>query len=134
MNNLTMETKWNDYHGDVLYLLNKLAGTFTVILEGDGSNLTDEDVAAGYVDYWTYDMYDSNKGTMIDGGMNMVEEVIKETNPTIGEIIELHGWSPEEFTIMTPGMGYELNELFERIMEIQLQIRGGVAAALKGFE
>lgn len=58
------------------------------IAEGDGSNLTDEDIEQGYVDYIYYDQHSIEAGMpVIDGGMIMREKLVREEFGAISDCI-----------------------------------------------
>ena len=59
------------------------------ISEGDGCNLTDEDIKAGYEDYLYYDVYNIQELSDVeDGGMVLLEKYVSEEFDNISEIIE----------------------------------------------
>lgn len=59
------------------------------ISEGDGCNLTDEDIKAGYEDYLYYDVYNIQELSDVeDGGMVLLEKYVSEEFNNISEIIE----------------------------------------------
>ena len=59
------------------------------ISEGDGCNLTDEDIKAGYEDYLYYDVYNIQELSDVeDGGMVLLEKSIPEEFNNLSEIIE----------------------------------------------
>lgn len=59
------------------------------ISEGDGCNLTDEDIKAGYEDYLYYDVYDIQELSEVeDGGEVLLEKYVSEEFNNISEIIE----------------------------------------------
>lgn len=61
------------------------SGTLYHITEGTGDNLSDEDVADGYVDYIYYETYDGG-GNQVDGGMWLLERPYRELS--IEEILD----------------------------------------------
>ena len=80
---INLDTKWNEYPSDKLYLWN--GETIFRIAEGDGTNLWDEDVENGYVDYWMTDYYDFEDG---NGGQWMETKLISDIDYTIQGVIE----------------------------------------------
>ena len=59
------------------------------IAEGDGCNLTDEDIKDGCVDYLYYDIFDAqNFQDVEDGGMVLLKKPVKDEFNSIGEVIE----------------------------------------------
>ena len=78
-----LNTKWNDYPSDVLYLWN--GETIFRIAEGNGTNLLDDDIENGYVDYWMTDYYDFKEGK---GGQWMETELISDIDYTIQGVID----------------------------------------------
>lgn len=64
------------------------------ISEGDGMNLLDEDIQAGFVDYIYYDQYDlDDQFTQVDGGQVMLEkpfrELFKSAEESIPRVMDL---------------------------------------------
>lgn len=58
------------------------------IAEGSGDNLTDEDEAAGYVDYIYYEQYSREPGfPEVDGGMIMLTELFQDKYKNTKECI-----------------------------------------------
>lgn len=58
------------------------------IAEGSGDNLTDEDDAAGYVDYIYYEQYSREPGfPEVDGGMIMLTELFQDKYKNTKECI-----------------------------------------------
>jgi len=80
---IDLNTKWNDYPSDVLYLWND--ETIFRIAEGSGTNLLDDDIENGYVDYWMTDYYDFEDG---NGGQWMETKLIRDIDYTIQGVIE----------------------------------------------
>lgn len=59
------------------------------ISEGDGCNLTEEDIKAGYEDYLYYDVYDIQELSYVeDGGMVLLKKPILKEFRTLSDIIE----------------------------------------------
>ena len=59
------------------------------ISEGDGFNLTTEDIDEGYVDYLYYDVFDAQDLQNVeDGGLVLTEKPIKDEFNSIGEVLE----------------------------------------------
>ena len=59
------------------------------ISEGNGCNLTNEDIDDGYVDYLYYDIFDAQDFQDVeDGGMVLLKKPIKEEFNSIGEVLE----------------------------------------------
>lgn len=58
------------------------------ISEGSGDNLTDDDIAQGYVDYIYYESYSREPGfPEVDGGMIMLTEPFQEKFKSTSEVI-----------------------------------------------
>lgn len=58
------------------------------ISEGDGCNLSKDDIANGYVDYLYYDIYDPQYiEDVMDGGMALCEKPIPEEFSDISEVV-----------------------------------------------
>ena len=56
--------------------------------EGSGDNLTDDDIAQGYVDYIYYEVYNVQQDfPEIDGGMIMLKELFQEKFKSTKEAI-----------------------------------------------
>jgi hypothetical protein len=67
------------------------------ISEGNGCNLTTEDIDEGYVDYIYYDVFDAQDFQDVeDGGMVLTEKPIKEEFVSVKEAVErvlaMAGW------------------------------------------
>lgn len=104
----------------VIYYKDK--GELISISEGDGSNLSSEDEANGFVDYLYYDVYDiQNLGESIDGGMILLKKPIKDefmcANDVIARVLNMHYgidkmaatfWIPHDVDILSG-----LNEWYE---------------------
>lgn len=78
-----------------LVIYYKEKGELISISEGDGSNLSSEDEANGYVDYLYYDVYDiQDIGEPIDGGMVLLKKPIKEkfncANEVVNRVLNMH--------------------------------------------
>ena len=59
------------------------------ISEGDGCNLTNEDIDEGYVDYLYYDIFDAQDFQDVeDGGMVLLKKPIKEEFNSVGEVLQ----------------------------------------------
>lgn len=87
-----MDMHWNEYVEkykiDGIFCYDPKKGILVTIYEGTGSNLSEEDEAAGYKDYWNIDVGMLSTG-FDDGGMVCVKYVIRERNPYIEDILEL---------------------------------------------
>ena len=71
------------------YFYDKANNLFTLICEGDGSNLDADDEEDGYVDYWYSVTYDPEQGE-VDGGQLLVKELIQDNlDVTVKEVIGL---------------------------------------------
>jgi hypothetical protein len=58
------------------------------IAEGSGDNLTDEDIARGYVDYIYYEQYSREQGfPELDGGLILLTELFQEKYKNTAEAI-----------------------------------------------
>lgn len=69
-------------------------GQIMHISEGDGTNLLDEDIREGYVDYIDYSQYDLSGGIQeADGGMMLSAEYVRERYAqladSIGDVLEM---------------------------------------------
>lgn len=78
-----------------LVIYYKEKGELISISEGDGSNLSSEDEANGFVDYLYYDVYGiQNLGEVIDGGMILLKKPIKEefvcVKSVIARVLNMH--------------------------------------------
>ena len=106
-----LNTKWNDYPSDVLYLWN--GKTIFRIAEGNGSNLSDEDIDEGYKDYWITDYYNFGVG---NGGQWMETELISDIDYTVQGIINLMKecdlWD-SNWKIIDEEIGEQLMDYFE---------------------
>ena len=65
------------------------------ISEGSGDNLTDDDIACGYVDYIYYECYSREQNfPEVDGGMIMLTELFQEkfksTAEAIPAVLDMH--------------------------------------------
>ncbi len=90
---LMQNVKWNDLVSKELYLLNKKTNTVYYVTEGDGSNLSPEDEANGYQDYWMSEIYDLTvEGDRwqkeMDGGQWLETESIRKIGYTVEGVIE----------------------------------------------
>jgi len=87
-----MNMRWNQYVEkykiDGIFCYDPKKGILVTIYEGTGSNLSEEDEAAGCKDYWNVDVGMFGVG-FDDGGMICVKDVIRERNPYIAEILDL---------------------------------------------
>lgn len=64
---------------NTMYIFVPDAQQIVQISEGSGDNLTDEDIAEGYVDYIYYEQYELEPGVPeIDGGMVMLTQLFQE--------------------------------------------------------
>ena len=64
---------------NTMYIFVPDAQQIVKISEGSGDNLTDEDIAEGYVDYIYYEQYELEPGVPeIDGGMVMLTQLFQE--------------------------------------------------------
>jgi hypothetical protein len=122
-----LSMKWNDYckafNTDTLYVSNDGRTGLATISEGTGDNLLKEDEAEGYVDYWYMESYGDNEG---DGGMYMTKELIRETDPTIGQILEeLAEYEPslvpDGWCLLDPAEGDELEEIFYDVEMMKME-------------
>lgn len=82
----------HDFEDVFLYVLEE--GQIIHISEGDGTNLLDEDIEEGYVDYIDYSQYDLSGGIQeADGGMMLSEESVRERYAQladcIGDVLEM---------------------------------------------
>lgn len=80
--------KWNETNGE-LYFINPEKTRMYLIEEGSGDNLLDEDIAAGYVDYWLTSTYDLEKKEIIwEQAQWMETKPIFTIDYTIPELID----------------------------------------------
>ena len=79
----SLDIKWNDYPSDVLYLWN--GETLYRIAEGTGDNLSEEDIANGYVDYWNTEYYSLDT---CDGGMWLETQMISDIDYTLKGVMD----------------------------------------------
>lgn len=86
-----MNQRWLKYieqnETEGLFFYNPEEKIFMTLYEGNGDNLLSFDKEEGYVDYWETDVY-SEEG-YIDGVRIMCKALIRESNQTIGEIIDM---------------------------------------------
>ena len=86
-----MKLRWNDYcakfHTHNLFFTNTNKDIIIDISEGNGDNLSEEDIAAGYCDYWYTSIVD--KTGEFGGPIVLTKSLIKNDNQTIEEIISL---------------------------------------------
>lgn len=121
-----MNQRWLDYikqnNIDGLFFYNPDAQIFMTVYEGTGDNLLPEDEEEGYVDYWMVDVFSKNGNE--DGAQIMCTTVIRETNPTVGEIIDMIeesemvmsiGSLPLRDYIVRPEYGERLEGAYNRI-------------------
>ena len=103
--------RWNDYPSDTLYLWN--GKTLFVIAEGTGDNLWQEDIDAGYNDYWMTESYGEDGG---DGGQWLEKTLIHDINYTIqgvmDRMMECDLWD-DSWVILDPEYGEELRRELE---------------------
>lgn len=117
---------WLDYirenNIDGIFLYNPEEKTLMTIYEGTGENLFPEDEENGYVDYWMVDVFSKNGNE--DGAQIMCETLIRESNQTIGEIVDIveesemvmHiGSLPLRDYIVRPEYGNQLEGAYNRI-------------------
>ena len=83
-----------------ILIWNKNVG-FIKINEGDGSNLFNEDIREGYVDYIMFDFieYDGYDFEEVDGGQVMLRELYQEKFEDETEVVQYLidcGWIPDE--------------------------------------
>jgi len=122
---MDLNQRWLDYikenNIDGIFLYNPEETTLMTIYEGTGENLFPEDEENGYVDYWMVDVF-STKGNE-DGAQIMCTAIIRETNPTIGEIIDMVeesemvmsiGSLPLQDYIIRPEYGTRLEDAYKR--------------------
>lgn len=79
---------------DDVFLYVQEEGQIIHISEGDGTNLLDEDIREGYVDYIDYSQYDLSGGIQeADGGMMLSAEYVRERYAqladSIGDVLEM---------------------------------------------
>ncbi len=71
-----------------VYFLRPDGKMLYVVEEGSGDNLWEEDIEAGYVDYFNSYLYDIEKKIELDGGMWLEKQLIVDRQYTIEELIE----------------------------------------------
>ncbi len=128
---MTWEDYCEEYDAEALYFTNKKKDMLLVVTEGTGDNLSREDLADGYVDYWNVEGYGK-----AEGGFVLLKAPICETNPTIFEIVKTINEQmgpemiPKDRVFMDPEKGEELLEKFEAKEEEKiLSVRGNVVKA-----
>ena len=114
---IDLESKWNDYPSDILYLWSENEKTIFIIFEGDGENLFSKDIAEGYKDYWMTD-YITSDG-YCDGGQWMETELIGDLDYTIQGVLdrmmECDLWE-DDWEILDNESGEQLwNQFYEQI-------------------
>lgn len=73
---------------DDVFLYVPGAGQIVHISEGAGTNLTDEDIRDGYVDYLDYSQYDLSDGIQeADGGMMLSGEYVRKRYTQLADSI-----------------------------------------------
>lgn len=121
--NIDLNMKWNDYSSDTLYLWD--GETIFMIAEGTGDNLWDEDVNAGYLDYWMTESYNFNEDSC-DGGQWMETKLIRDMDYTIQGVIdrlmECDLWD-SDWEILDEDTGNELVSLYEDYYHHRNQMR-----------
>lgn len=121
---LAMENvkKWNETDGS-LYFINPEKTRMYLIEEGNGDNLLDEDIAAGYVDYWLTSTYDLEKKEIVEEqAMWMETETIFAIDYSIpGLIARLKECDApadlEDWEIIPTEKGDEIRDALESIDE-----------------
>lgn len=121
--NVDLNMKWNDYSSDTLYLWD--GETIFMISEGTGDNLWDEDVDAGYLDYWMTESYSFNEDTC-DGGQWMETKLIRDMDYTIQGVIdrlmECDLWD-SNWEILDDDTGYDLFSAYENYYQHRNEMR-----------
>lgn len=121
--NVDLNMKWNDYSSDTLYLWD--GETIFRIAEGTGDNLLDEDVDAGYLDYWMTESYSFNEDAC-DGGQWMETQLIRDIDYTIQGVIdrlmECDLWD-SNWEILDDDTGNELFHFYEEYYIHKREIR-----------
>lgn len=118
---INLDTKWNDYPSNVLYLWD--GETIFRIAEGNGTNLLDDDIENGYVDYWITDYYNLKNG---NGGQWMETKLISDIDYTIQGVIdrikECDLWD-SDWKIISEDVGDTLINAFENLFIYRQQAR-----------
>ena len=118
---MDLNTKWNDYPSYALYLWN--GETVFMIAEGDGYNLFDEDVEAGYKDYWMTEYASKDEG---NGGQWMETELISDLDYTIQGVIdrlcECDLWK-DDWKIIDADLGEKLLDRFNKYHRLKREIK-----------
>lgn len=121
--NVDLNMKWNDYSSDTLYLWD--GETIFMIAEGTGENLWDEDVDAGYLDYWMTESYSFNEDTC-NGGQWMETKLIRDIDYTIQGVIdrlmECDLWD-SNWEILDNDTGYNLFSTYENYYQHRNEMR-----------
>lgn len=112
MSKPTLEMKWNQYNFSNLYLLSKDRSELIVIYEGDGSNLFEEDKERGYVDYWLSDSYNTKTGEEDKSNQLLEEKYISDYDYTIAQVIERNEYCADDYILLDPELGEELEGYF----------------------
>lgn len=114
---ISRDMKWNDYPSDTLYLWN--GSVVFRISEGTGDNLLDEDIEAGYKDYWMTECTDG------DGGQWMETKLIKDIDYTIQGVLDrlmkCDLWE-DNWEIIDEDLGSELCDAFEEYWRAERRI------------
>lgn len=109
---IDLNTKWNEYPSDKLYLYN--GDVIYRVVEGTGDNLWPEDEEKGYVDYWMTEYYDKDGNG--NGGQWLETRLIRDIDYTIQGVIDrMYGcdfWE-DEWEVLDPDKGYEIFEQYE---------------------
>lgn len=117
---INLNMKWNDYESDTLYLWN--GHDLYVIAEGNGSNLSDEDIEKGYKDYWMTYIVGSN---YTDGGQWMETKPIIDIDYTIQGVIDrmmkCDLWK-DKWKVLDKKLGIEIYEAYKKNQKLIARI------------
>lgn len=123
ISNAELNTKWNDYPSDTLYLWD--GETIFKIAEGTGENLWPEDEEEGYVDYWMTESYSFNESNC-NGGQWLETELITDIDYTIqgvlDRLMECDLWD-SDWQILDEDTGNELFHFYEEYYIHKREIR-----------
>lgn len=129
-----LATKWNEFGSDSMCLWN--GSVLFIIKEGDGSNLSDEDIEEGFEDYWITNWYGFVSGVFeADGGQWMETQSIHEHDYTIAEVLgRLQGcdlWR-DDWELLDDDTAGRLYNIFEELTEAH-QKKNSAEWALEEF-
>lgn len=118
-----LDTKWNDYDHEYLYLWN--GKTLYRVQEGSGDNLDYEDEEEGYVDYWNTEVDDVDGNGSGGGGIWLETELICDIDYTIAGVIERMkecDLPDGDWEVIDPEIGEEMDVLFRNIFKANIAV------------